>query len=201
MILPESSRGKAVSNLITRGTLKSARRSRRNAATSAAPTSTSGSGSMWAQSVSPNSSSGMPKTAQSHAGHGEQRHLDFGGIDVDAVRDHHVPRAVAYKEIAVLVEIADIAECHEAVAPDLAALVVQAVISEIGNALEPKVNLTHRTRGQGSAIGIVDPDRATGQWPSDGAGLSQRFLGAVDDEGARLSRAVIFVDDRPPRAP
>jgi len=78
------------------------------------------------------------------------------------------------------------------------ALVVQAVIGEIGNALEPKVNLTHRIRGQGSAIGIVDPDRATGQWPPDSAGLRERFLGALDDEGARLSRSIIFVDDRPP---
>ena len=77
------------------------------------------------------------------------------------------------------------------------ALVVQAVIGEIGNALEPKVNLTHRIRGQGSAIGIVDPDRATGQWPPDSAGLRERFLGAVDDEGARLSRSIIFLDDRP----
>ena len=79
------------------------------------------------------------------------------------------------------------------------ALVGQAVIGEIGNALEPKVNLTHRIRGQGSAIGIVDPDRATGQWPPDSAGLRERFLGAVDDEGARLSRSIIFVDDRPRR--
>ena len=55
------------------------------------------------------------------------------------------------------------------------------MIGEIGNALEPKVNLTHRIRGQGSAIGIVDPDRATGQWPPDSAGLRERFLGAVDD--------------------
>jgi hypothetical protein len=86
-------------------------------------------------------------------------------------------RAVADEEIAVLVEIADIAECHEAVAPDLKAFFIQAVIGEIGNALEPKVNITHRTRGQGSAIGIVDPDRATGQWPPDGAGFRERFLG------------------------
>src|SRR6516165_5778492 len=110
MILPESSRGRAVSNLITRGTLKSARRSRRKVATSAAPSGTAGSGSMWAQSFSPNSSSRILKMAQSRTPGIASSAISIGWVDVDTARDHHVAGAVADEEIAVLVEIADIAE-------------------------------------------------------------------------------------------
>ena len=47
-----------------------------------------GSGSMWAQSFSPKLvvRNAEDRTA-AHAGQGDQRHLDFGGIDVDPARD------------------------------------------------------------------------------------------------------------------
>src|ERR1700687_620528 len=51
-----------------------------------------------------------------------QRGLDFGGIDVDAARDHHVALAVADEDIAVPVDLADIARSDEPVAFDLGAL-------------------------------------------------------------------------------
>ncbi len=44
-----------------------------------------------------------------HAGNRMQRGLDLGGIDVDAARDNHVALAIADEDIAVLVDIADIA--------------------------------------------------------------------------------------------
>src|SRR5216117_1435228 len=47
--------------------------------------------------------------------------LDFGGIDVDPARDHHVALAITDEDIAVLVDIADIAGGDEAVAFDLGA--------------------------------------------------------------------------------
>jgi len=38
-----------------------------------------------------------------------QDRLDLGGVDVDAARDHHVALAVADEDIAVRVDIADVA--------------------------------------------------------------------------------------------
>ena len=50
--------------------------------------------------------------------HGDQHRLDLGRIDVHAARDHHVGLAVADVEIAVAVEVADVADRHEPVAVD-----------------------------------------------------------------------------------
>src|SRR5581483_11383794 len=60
--------------------------------------------------------------AVAHAWHRHQHALDLGGIDVDAARDHHVAGAVAQEEIAVRVEVADVAERDESLALDLAPL-------------------------------------------------------------------------------
>jgi hypothetical protein len=76
----------------------------------------------------------MPKTAVEH---GEQHRLDLRRIDVDPAGNHHVVLAVAQKEIAVLVEIADIADGHEPVALDVTALLGQAMIGEVGHAAQP----------------------------------------------------------------
>src|SRR5207244_13501962 len=86
--------------------------------------------------------------AIAHPGHRKQSRFDLGRVDVDAAGDHHVAGPVAYKKIAVLVEIADIAECDETLAPDLAALFVLAVVGEIGKPLEPEINLSNLPRRQ-----------------------------------------------------
>ena len=69
--------------------------------------------------------------AVAHAVHADQRVLDLGRIDVDAARDHHVALAVAQEQIAVLVEVADVADADEAVAAGLGARLGLAVIVEI----------------------------------------------------------------------
>src|SRR5664279_349473 len=66
-----------------------------------------------------------------HAGNRMQRCFDFGGIDVDTTRDHHVTLAVADEDVAVVVDIADIARGNESVAFDLGALLRLVVIGEI----------------------------------------------------------------------
>src|SRR5262245_19468224 len=43
-----------------------------------------------------------------HAGGSMQHRFDFRRIDVDPARDHHVALAVAHKQIAVLVEVANV---------------------------------------------------------------------------------------------
>src|SRR6266581_759031 len=71
--------------------------------------------------------------AVADAVHADQYILDFGGIDVDAARDHHVALAVAQEQIAVRVEIADVADADEAIAAGLGPGSGVAVIVEIGN--------------------------------------------------------------------
>ena len=44
-----------------------------------------------------------------HAGHGMQHRLDLGRVDVDAAGNHHVALAVADEDIAVGIDVADIA--------------------------------------------------------------------------------------------
>src|SRR3954447_6844193 len=44
-----------------------------------------------------------------HTGNGVQRRLDLRRIDVDPARDHHIALAVAYKDVTILVDIADVA--------------------------------------------------------------------------------------------
>src|SRR6266446_5420657 len=121
-------------------------------------------------------------------GHREQSRFDFGRVDVDAAGDHHVAGAVADKEIAVLVEIADIAERDETVAPDLATLFVLAVVGEIGKPLEPEINLADLPRRQNPAVGTVDAHRAAKRRSANGTGLSQRFLGGVEGGDSGLGR-------------
>ena len=70
-----------------------------------------------------------------------QRGLDFGRVDIDAARDHHVALAVADEDIAVFVDIADIAGGDEAVALDLGALLRLVVIGEIRIISDTRIDL------------------------------------------------------------
>ena len=57
----------------------------------------------------------MPNTATSATLRvGEQRALDLGRVDVHAARDDHVGLAVAQEQVAVLVEVPDVADGEEA---------------------------------------------------------------------------------------
>ena len=92
-----------------RGRTRGARRRARR------PASTPGAGSTTAFTSSPQSSCGMPKTATSPTfGCVEQHALDLGRVDVDAARDDHVDLAVAEEQVAVVVEVADVADGEEA---------------------------------------------------------------------------------------
>src|SRR5712672_4085114 len=65
------------------------------------------------------------------AGNGVQRRLDLGRIDVDTAGNHHVALAVTDKDIAVLVDIADVAGRNESLAINLGTLVGLVVVGEI----------------------------------------------------------------------
>ena len=73
--------------------------------------------STTATTISPHSSSGTPTTPTSPtAGMAEQHGLDLGRIDVDAAADDQVGAAVGEEQVAVVVDVADVAE-REVVAP------------------------------------------------------------------------------------
>ena len=70
-------------------------------------------GSTTATIDSPQSGSGMPITADvGDAGMFEQRRLDLGRVDVGAAGDDHVLGAVGDEQVAVGVEVADVAEAE-----------------------------------------------------------------------------------------
>ena len=85
-----------------------------------------------------------------HAGNSMQRGFDFGGIDVDAARDHHVALAITDEDVTVLVDIADIARGDEPVAFDLGALLRLVVIGEIRIARHARINLADLALRQNS---------------------------------------------------
>ncbi len=76
-----------------------------------------------------------------HAGKAVQHRLDFGRIDVDTTGDHHVALAVADEDIALLVDITNVARGDEAITLDLGPLLRLIVISEVGRRLDPRIDL------------------------------------------------------------
>ena len=133
-----------------------------------------------------------------HARHVDQHGLDLGRVDVDAARDHHVPGAVAEEQVAILVEVADVAAGHQAVAPDLAALFIEATINEVGKAFVPDVNLADLAGRQHGTRLVVYAHGGKGQGLAHGAGFFQRLLAGDEDHGTGLGAAVVFVDHRAP---
>src|SRR5260370_7316925 len=81
-----------------------------------------------------------------------QHGLDFGGIDVEAARDHHVALAVADEDIAVLVDVTDVARGDEPVALDLGALFRLVMIGEIRIVRDPRIDLADLALPQAIAI-------------------------------------------------
>ena len=182
------------------GTLKLARRPRRKSCTAAGDSAASGSGSMQANSRSPNSSSGMPNTAQSRTPcHADQRVLDFGRIDVDAARDHHVALAVAQEQIAVGVEVADVADADEAVAAGFAR-----APRPCRDSRNPDTAICRMKISPGSLTSHGSP---SGRKIFDDAAFDRRGRrcrvspappGRMPHRNAGFGRAEIFVDHRAP---
>ena len=124
--------------------------------------------------------------------------LDLGRIDVHAARNHHVLRAVAEIEEAVLVEIADIAERNEPRLLRLAALLVIAVIGEVRDGGGPAEDLAGRAMRELLAVFIDHHDLRAVDRLADGAGMGEVLLRIAEDDGARFRAAVILVDDGTP---
>ena len=141
----------------------------------------------------------MPNTAQSCTpGTRVQHRLDLGRVDVDAARDHHVALAVADEDIAVGIDIADVARRDEAVALDLGALLRLVVIGEVRIGRDPRIDFADLALRQHAAVIADEAQLGAGRNLADRAGLLQRILGIGEGHRARFGRAVEFVDHRPP---
>src|SRR4029077_20814037 len=85
--------------------------------------------------------------------HGDQHGLDLGRIDVHPARDHHVGLAVADVEVAVAVEIADIADRNEPVAVDRLAVLRPVDVGEVRIGVLAAVDQPRFVGGSRSAPG------------------------------------------------
>ena len=101
---------------------------------------------------------------------GEQHVLDLARVDVDAAPQHHVARAVGEVEVAVVVEVTDVADRERVVAPRGRCLRVITVVVEAPTTRRAGVDETFRTRRQLVARrrGCAPRHRATACRPSPG---------------------------------
>ena len=121
-----------------------------------------------------------------HARQRVQRGFDLGRIDVDAARDHHVALAVADEDVAVLVDVTDIARGDEAVAIDLGALFRLVVIGEIRIAGDARIDFADLALRQFLPVVADKAQLRARRNLADGAGLLQRVLGIGEGDRARL---------------
>src|SRR3546814_1827412 len=78
-----------------------------------------------------------------HAGMPHQDILDLGRVDVHATRDDHVAPTVAEEQIAIRVEIADIAVRDQPVALDSRPLLRLVVITKVGHEAASHLDLAY----------------------------------------------------------
>src|ERR1700736_3285637 len=133
-----------------------------------------------------------------HAGNRMQRGFDFGRIDVDPARDHHVALAVADEDVAVLVDVADIARGDKTVALDLGAFFRLVVVGEVRVAGDLRINLADLGLAERGPLVAEKAQLDAFKDLADRAGFPQRILGTGKREGAGFGAAVIFIDHRPP---
>src|SRR5438105_9927496 len=133
-----------------------------------------------------------------HARYRMQRGLDLGRVDVDAARNHHVALAVADEDIAVRVDVADVARGDEAVAIDLGTFFRLVVVGEIRIAGDARIDFADLALRQFLSV-IADKTqfRSRGNL-ADGARFPQRILRSGKGDRTRLGRAVELIDDRAP---
>src|ERR1700741_996939 len=124
-----------------------------------------------------------------------QTPLDLGWVNVDPSGDNQFGRPSGQEQIAVLVEVADIAHREEAVSGAVPRLLRCVVIFKL-EARHLDVHLTGLVRGTFRAVLVVDPDSRAGPGQSDRSRTFPPPLGTAAAAPASR-RAVILVDDRP----
>src|SRR5258708_2230906 len=100
-----------------------------------------------------------------------QRGFDLGGIDFDPPLNHTVALAVADEDVAVLVDIADVAGGDKTVALDLGALFGFIMICKIRIARDPGIDFADLALRQYPAVVADKAQLCAGRYPADGARL------------------------------
>ena len=99
-----------------------------------------------------------------------------------------VALAVAQERVAVLVEVADVADTDEAVAAGFGARLGVAVIVEIRNRNLPHEDLAGLVDAARLAVGTEDLDDAAFDGAADGAGFCERLLGGMPHRESGFGR-------------
>ena len=154
-------------------------------------------GWMTALIASPHCSSGTPNTAISAtAGCITSSPSISAGIDVHPAGNDHVALAVTQVQVAVLVEVADVADREQVADARLARLLLALVIVEAGLA-HPHVDQAGLAGRHLGAVLVQDldaPSTATPCRPSRACSATRRS----DRRAAALGRRVVLDDDRSP---
>ena len=127
-------------------------------------------------------------------GMGGEHALDLGGVDVGAAGDDQVGAAVGDEEVAVVVELAEVAGGEDAVAKRGARLLLGAAIAERPCAGRARRSGRPRPRGSARPVVVEDVDLVPRPRRADAARLAQPFLGA--DAGEAALRGAVELGDR-----
>ena len=151
-------------------------------------------GSTTAFTSSPQSSCGMPKTAASPTfGCVSSTRLDLGRIDVDAARDDHVDLAVAEEQVAVVVEVADVADGEEARRGGSSSVFSLSLWYSKSAVAERHVDGAGLARRQLVAVVVEDADLGARPGAADGARASAATP-RRHERAAALAGRVVLVD-------
>ena len=133
-----------------------------------------------------------------NAGTALKHSFDFGWIDIHPARDDHVPLAVVEEQIAIGIEVADVAASDETVDFDGAAVIVAAVVVEIGIGRQSRVDFAADPGRLFATLLVEDLDRAAGSDTTHCSRPRKPVLRSADGGDAGFGPAVGFHEDRPP---
>jgi hypothetical protein len=125
----------------------------------------------------------------------EQHGVHLGREDVHAARDDHLGGAPGQEQVAVLVEVAHVAQREEAAAVGGVGLLAVPEVLEATGLGRLDVDRPHPVGRHALAVVVPDLDHGPGRRAADAARLAQPVLGA-DEGAAAFGRGVVLPDDR-----
>ncbi|MNV80543.1 hypothetical protein D3C71_1741550 [compost metagenome] len=123
--------------------------------------------------------------------------LDLGRVDVHAARDDHVRGAVADEQVAIGIEVAEVAQRDPALAVDGAARGVVVQVGEVRVSRLAHVDQAGLARRARLARFVEDAHAGRVDGTARRAGALRGVLGRGHGNHAGLARRIGLVDDRP----
>ena len=130
-------------------------------------------------------------------GMADQHRLDLGRIDVHAAADDEVRAAVGEEEVAVVVDVADVAEREVVAAVGAVGLLGRLVVLEAAGRRRLQVDGADRARRDLGAVVVEDADVVGRVDLADGARLRQPLRRAAPSVPDAFGRRVVLPHDRP----